>query len=320
VFGINCSSAQFDVPANPSFVEEQIELPNGGAVAGFGDTRVSPSFPNNHMALGFFDALFPNVVPSFGSTTPTRRLGDVLLSGKAYMASQDGLDGQGSGDTYFEHQLYHLLGDPSMQMWAATPVSFDPVKIDSKYRALPHPNPGDPLFQVEVSFQQGGGEPPAPGAMATLFHGEEPIGRGTVGADGKVTIVPEKNTDTRLLTVRFQQDGVLPAQDTVEQGTPAQPTTLTLAAPTVVHYGQSNTFTGHLGPALTGSPVKVLYTRDSNGETISHTATTDANGDFKDAVTFTSKQAGRWKAQAFFDGDVDHGASSSKIVQFTVST
>ena len=88
----------------------------------------------------------------------------------------------------------------------------------------------------------------------------------------------------------------------------------------VVHYGQSNTFTGHLGPALTGSPVKVLYTRDSNGETISHTATTDANGDFRDAVTFTSKQAGRWKAQAFFDGDVDHGASSSKIVQFTVST
>lgn len=214
VFAVNCSSARFDVPADPSFVEEQIELPSGGAVAGFGDTRDSPSFPNNHMALGFFDALFPDTVPGFGSPTPTRRLGDVLLSGKAYMASQDGLDGQGAGDTYFEHQLFHLLGDPSMQMWAAPPVSFDPARIDSRWRTISNPAPGGPRFQVDVSFSEAG----AQGAVATLFHGPDPIGRGVVGADGKVTIVPEKVTDTRGLTVRFQQDGALPVQDNVDQG------------------------------------------------------------------------------------------------------
>jgi hypothetical protein len=47
-----------------------------------------------------------------------------------------------------------------------------------------------------------------------------------VGADGKLTIVPEKVTDTRGLTVRFQQEGALPAEDTVDPGPPAQATAL----------------------------------------------------------------------------------------------
>jgi hypothetical protein len=267
------------------------------------------------MALGFFDALFPDVVPGFGSPTPTRRLGDVLLSGKAYMASQDGLDGQGSGDTYFEHQLYHLLGDPSMQMWAATPTQFDPAQIDTRFRSLPHPNPGDPPFQVEVSFPQSGG---AAGTIATLFHGDEPIGRGLVGADGNATIVPEKNTDTRNLTVRFQQDGVLPVQDTVDQGTPAQPTKLTLQGPAKVTFGKATAFGGHLDPSLAGAAVKVVYTRASNGETITDPVATDGGGDYSDSVTIPRAKQGNWSAQAFYDGDADHGASSSNIVQFTV--
>jgi hypothetical protein len=318
IFAVNCSSARFDVPADPSFVEEQIELPSGGAVAGFGDTRDSPSFPNNHMALGFFDAMFPNTVPGFGSSTATRRLGDVLLSGKAYMASQDGLDGQGSGDTYFEHQLYHLLGDPSMQMWAAPPVQFDPAKIDSTFRTISNPNPGDPRFQVEVSFQQGSGEPGAPGTVATLFHGDEPIGRGTVGGDGNVTIVPEKITDTRGLTVRFQQDGVLPAQDNVDQGTPAQPTTLTLSGPPTVKFDSPTVFGGHLDPVLPGSPIRVIYTPEAGGKAISHDVTTDAKSDYGDTVTIPRAQRGQWHAQAFYAGDADHGASSSNVVQISV--
>ena len=314
VFAVNCSSARFDVPADPSFVEEQIELPSGGAVAGFGDTRDSPSFPNNHMALGFFDALFPSTVPSFGSPTPTRRLGDVLLSGKAFMASQDGLDGQGGGDTYFEHQLFHLLGDPSMQMWAAPPLRFDPAKIDSTWRTISSPAPGGPRFQVEVSFPDTG----AQGTVATLFHGDEPIGRASVGADGKATIVPEKVTDTNGLVVRPQQDGVLPAQDDVAPGTPAQPTSLTLSGPAAVTFNKPGTFGGHLDPALANAPIKVVYTREANGKTIPQDATTDANGDYGDTVTIQRADAGQWHAQAFYEGDTDHGASSSPVVQFTV--
>jgi hypothetical protein len=314
VFAVNCSSARFDVPADPSFVEEQIELPSGGAVAGFGDTRDSPSFPNNHMALGFFDALFPSTVPGFGSPTPTRRLGDVLLSGKAYMASQDGLDGQGGGDTYFEHQLFHLLGDPSMQMWTAPPRQLDPAKIDSTWRTISNPVPGGPRFQVESSFA----DPGAQGTVATLFHGDTPIGRGVVGADGRVTIVPELVTDTSSLTLRFQQDGALPAQDDVTRGTPAQATSLTLSGPSNVPIGKPAAFGGQIDPALSGAPVRVVFTQDSPGtKTQEADVSTDSQGNYSASVTVLRQDAGNWHAQAFYAGDADHGASSSPAVNFS---
>ena len=163
VFGINCASAAFDTPAHPSFVELQVLRPDGGAIAGFGDTRVSPSFPNNHMALGFFDAMFPSAVADYGGPE-TRRLGDILVRGKQYMATQEGFEWHGAGDTYVEHYLYHLLGDPTMQMWANPPVRFDPSRFSGvirDYRELkPIPEPGDPPFYVRFEFA---GEPLAIG-------------------------------------------------------------------------------------------------------------------------------------------------------------
>ena len=84
------------------------------------------------MALGFFDAMFPKAVADYGGRRRPRRLGDVLVRGKQYMATQEGFEWHGAGDTYVEHYLYHLLGDPTMQMWADPPVRFDP----SRFRAL----------------------------------------------------------------------------------------------------------------------------------------------------------------------------------------
>ena len=90
VFGVDCESARFDDPTHPSFVELQVTKPDGGAIAGFGDTRVSPHFPNTQLAIGFFDAMFPQTVPGFGGPG-TRRLGDILVRGKNYLASQAGV-------------------------------------------------------------------------------------------------------------------------------------------------------------------------------------------------------------------------------------
>jgi hypothetical protein len=318
VFGIDCASATFDRPASPSFVEQQIERVGGGAVAGFGDTRNSPSNPNSHMGLGMIDALFPSAAPGFGSSTPSRRLGDVLLSGKAYMASQAGFEGQSAGDTEFEHYLYHLLGDPSMQMWAATPTNFDPAKIDTKWRDVTPANPGDPVFQVEVNFAQDGSEPPAGGTVVTLFHGSEVIGRGIVGDDGRVTINPDVKTDTRSLTVALNQDGVLPAHDTVDQGNPAQPTSLSLSGPSTVSFGKPAAFGGTLSPAFADAPVKLVYTFETTGATVEHTATTSASGDYGDTITIPRNQRGSWHVQASYAGDATHGASSSPVLTFNV--
>jgi hypothetical protein len=210
VFGVDCSSGQFDIPGNPSFVERQVMKPDGGAFAGFGDTRVSPTWGNNNMAYGFFDAMFPKLKPNFGSEEPTRRLGDVLLSGKGYMATQNG-NGQSAAATYQEHYLYHLLGDPSAQAWVNTPVEIDVTKIVAELIPIATPGPG-PAFRVRVDIGEQGIATPT---VVTLYHRGEAVGRGTVGK-GAGESTPELPVGRDSLNVVFEQDKALPAQKAVE--------------------------------------------------------------------------------------------------------
>ena len=73
---------------------------------------------------------------------PTRRLGDVLVRGKQYMAAQEGTEWHGAGDTYAEHYLYGLLGDPSAQMWAAEPRDVAAARPPLRVRAGLRPAAG----------------------------------------------------------------------------------------------------------------------------------------------------------------------------------
>jgi Peptidase family C25/Propeptide_C25 len=321
VFGINCASAAFDTPDHPSFVELQVLRPDGGAIAGFGDTRVSPSFPNNHMALGFFDAMFPSAVADYGGPE-TRRLGDILIRGKQYMATQEGFEWHGSGDTYVEHYLYHLLGDPTMQMWANPPVRFDPSRFKGVVRDIREirpPQPGDPPFYIRFELA---GEPLAVGSLITVFRGGDAIGRGIVGADGAVNIVPDANVPPRNLTLSLQQDGAFPESEPVEDQAPREQTGLKFDAPgQPSQTGNPNPFSGSFSPAFAGAAVRVVYTPDDpqnpNG-VIQHSVTTDANGNWSDQVNFTFWPETGWTAKAFFDGDTDHAPSESNVVRFSV--
>jgi hypothetical protein len=204
VFGVNCSSAQFDIPGVPSFVEQQVMKPDGGAVAGFGDTRVSPTWANNNMAFGFFDAPFPEISPSFGSATPKKRLGDILQSGKYFMAAKNGVGFQSAAATYQEHYLYHLLGDPSGQMWSDDPLDIDVTKVNVELIPIPVPDPGGPNYRVRVNM----GDQEGRNAVVTLYRRGAAIGRAVV--NGEVEITPEVATPPEGLTVAFEQDGTLP--------------------------------------------------------------------------------------------------------------
>jgi peptidase C25-like protein len=204
VFGVDCSSATFDIPGSPSMVETQVMKPDGGAFAGFGDTQVSPTWPNNHMAYGFFDAMFPDTQPTFGSDVPTTRLGDILLSGKNFMAAKN--DGAGE---YQEHYLYHLLGDPSAQAWVSTPVDIDVGKIN--VQLIPITQPGGPPFKIHVDMGDQGIDTPT---VITLYHQGNVVGRGVV-TQGAVDITPEAAASRSNLSVAFEQDRALPAQKAV---------------------------------------------------------------------------------------------------------
>jgi hypothetical protein len=339
VFGINCASAAFDDPTHPSFVELQVLRPDGGAIAGFGDTRVSPSWPNSHLAVGFFDAMFSLTVPDYGppgTDAETRRLGDILVRGKQYMATQEGIDWQGAGDTYVEHYLYHLLGDPTMQMWASNPVRFDPGKfrgVVKEIREFKVPQPGDPPFFVHFEM---GAQPLAAGTLTTLFrNGDEAIGRGIVNGDGSVDIVPDVPFDRGdKLSVSLQQDKALPAQAEVDNAKPQQQappaervdTKLSHSCPNPPNpsYTQPYTTTGRLEPGFAGAAIKLTYTRQDNTQ-FERTVTTDANGAWSDTITPQQHPGpgqffpfGTWKVRADFTGDAGHKGSSSPDCSFGV--
>jgi hypothetical protein len=74
-------------------------------------------------------------------------------------------------------------------------------------------------------------------------------------------------------------------------------------------------------PAVFGSSVTITYTRPDT-VTISHTATSDATGNYTDtltgAETSPAQAQGIWTAQAHFAGDGTRDPSDSPACQFVV--
>jgi hypothetical protein len=234
------------------------------------------------------------------------------------MATQEGFEWHGAGDTYVEHFLYHLLGDPTMQMWAAPPTHFNLGAVVAKWKTRTF-NPGEPRFNVELSFPIGGGDPPPAGTIATLLHDGEPIGRALVGADGTATITPEVQTDNQNLTVSYNQDGALPAVDQVEDAPGKTATSLTLAANGSPAQTGGGDFGGTLAPAFAGATIRVVYERTTApASTVTHSVTTNVDGNWTDHLALDGQYPSHWKATAHFDGDIDHSASSSAPIEFDI--
>lgn len=133
VFSVNCSSGLFDnetaggvygtTATGVYFSERLLRKANGGAVGILGDTRDSPSWPNTALLKGFMDAIWPSALPAYGTATVQRRLGDILNHGKLFMLSQIPVPSAGVilDDALFELRAWHVLGDPTMEIWRNNP-------------------------------------------------------------------------------------------------------------------------------------------------------------------------------------------------------
>lgn len=136
VFSVNCASGLFDnetangdygtVVNRAYFAEQLLRKADGGAVGMLGDTRNSPTWANSALTRGYFDAVWPNTVPDFGDNTRKRRLGDILNHGKLFLMTQVGVAGTTVAPTQdnltSELYMWHVLGDPTLQMWTARPL------------------------------------------------------------------------------------------------------------------------------------------------------------------------------------------------------
>lgn len=180
VFSINCQTAWFDT--NESFAERLLRLDNGGAVGVVGATRNSPSWTNNALCRGLFDAVWPNTESGFGGNTSIRRLGDILNHSKLYVLNQIGVAqtagsiSQGSAER--ELYLYHVLGDPTLEMWTSKPLMLLKAYVLEWL-----------VNRLRVSYA-------VEGAVITAIQENNPIGRAAVvNGEAELEFVTEPNPE-----------------------------------------------------------------------------------------------------------------------------
>jgi hypothetical protein len=200
VWSINCASGLFDnetaggdygtTTGQVYFAERLLRKTDGGAVGVLGDTRNSPSWPNTALTRGFFDAVWPGTVPSFGPASSQRRLADVLDHGKMFMLSQIGVPGAGVdlSSSISELNMWHALGDPTLEMWTKKPSRLSAVAELAVLKEL-----------LKVTYKE-------EGAIITAYQllgdgSVRPLARGTVkngGADLPLLDQPVDGVEIKL--------------------------------------------------------------------------------------------------------------------------
>jgi len=198
VFSVNCASGYFDDETDPfsltngtddpHFVETLLRNPMGGAVGAIGDTRNSPSWENSILARGYFDAVYPTILPAYGPATSHPRLADIVNYGKVYLISQEGA---------FNGAVMDEV-NPTQEIWTSNPnaTSIPLIPIYVLVNTFPpQPIPGpDPGPYIEISY-------PVDGAVLTAYQqtssGPIPIARGTA-SNGVVQLVGVQNVDPTL--------------------------------------------------------------------------------------------------------------------------
>ena len=109
----------------------------GGSVAVVAATRESSGLANDFMIQAFVDCIWPHMLSDFPTAEDTEaseletshRLGDALNYAKFYIAHKI------HGDYTAPFEVYHLFGDPTMEIWTASPHPvlpdrfFDPVPV-----------------------------------------------------------------------------------------------------------------------------------------------------------------------------------------------
>jgi len=140
------------------FSEEITRRQNSGAVAAIGSTRVSYVDANDVLIQGLIDAVWPdyNITTASGGLY---KLGQILMYGKAYVANRHGYNADFTNTTY---NLYHLFGDPEMDMWTSEPRELHvrhPVKIGTQglqsfFVTVTDSDTGLPVHQAKVCLQK----------------------------------------------------------------------------------------------------------------------------------------------------------------------
>jgi hypothetical protein len=231
VFSINCASGLFDnetvdlpgtivgsgygpSPSSTYWAETFLRKADG-ALAVIGDTRSSSTIDNNHLTLGLFDAVFPNLLSGHGTGTSIRRLGDILNYAKTYIsdvaagttANRHPLASGGSRpavqDLRDELNIYNLLGDPTVNLRLSAPLSIAIGRIDLVGQRV--------QVQAKLGDWRPTGSEFATAVALNPDTGEE-VGRGVLDANGLAEIDLGDQSKLSNVIVRIAATDGQPAQ------------------------------------------------------------------------------------------------------------
>ena len=129
-YSLNCLTGAWDrTTTMECFAEKNLTMP-GSAPTLIAATELSGTFLNNDMMLALFDATYGGLLPTFPATTtsyPIRcnRIGDILNYSRFYLRTTSS-----SVNAVRDHcEIYHVLGDPSLEVWAREP---QPLTVKAK--------------------------------------------------------------------------------------------------------------------------------------------------------------------------------------------
>nr|MBA3530496.1 hypothetical protein [Ardenticatenales bacterium] len=117
VLSVECRAG---VELAPAFLTEK----GGGAVGVMAATGDTPTGPDDLLALGAIDAIWPDMLPDVGGDSSIRRLGNVVNYGKLYVIFKD-------WDSVQDRIMYmvHTFGDPTLRVWTRSPYLYPPLPL-----------------------------------------------------------------------------------------------------------------------------------------------------------------------------------------------
>jgi len=123
LFSINCLTGSFQESSKDVLSQKMLVL-TGGPPTLIAANFLTSTWHNDSMAIALFDALWPGMIrlfPAKHKRLPIRyrRIGDVLNYAKVYLLAQHGAN----QETKKQFERYHVIGDPTLEIWAKNPSS-----------------------------------------------------------------------------------------------------------------------------------------------------------------------------------------------------
>lgn len=140
IFSMACKTGKYD-ESSDCFSEALLKKKNGGAIALLAATAKTVNIYSETQLKGYINSIWPNpginefimnLTPN-NSQNPVYEIGEIMQQGFAWMGAEHFNANSliiEHDDTYrFQGKTFHCFGDPSMQIFTQTPLSFNNPKV-----------------------------------------------------------------------------------------------------------------------------------------------------------------------------------------------